>query len=156
DGCGLGPARPKGSLRIVIPNAAKPSSCRPPRGAAPCTRYLALAPVREMNVRSPAGMDIVQIDISTKCHLKCSNCTRLIAHQPNREDMPVEKFERAVKSMQGWQAPGNILGVIAGEPTLHSEFEQISMRFAELWGGPLTGNGKFPIADFNDIAVQRL
>jgi hypothetical protein len=107
-------------------------------------------------MRSPTEMDIIQVDISTKCHLKCSNCTRLIAHQPKREDMPLEKFEQAVKSMEGWQRPGNILGVIAGEPTLHSEFEQISMRFAELWGGPLTGNGKFPVADFNDMAVARL
>ena len=31
-------------------------------------------------MRSPAEMDIVQIDISTKCHLACSNCTRLIPH----------------------------------------------------------------------------
>ncbi len=107
-------------------------------------------------MRSPAEMDIIQIDISTKCHLKCSNCTRLTAHQPKREDMPLKTFERAVKSMEGWQSPGNILGVIAGEPTLHAEFEQISMRFAELWGGALTGNGKRPIADFNDIAMERL
>ncbi len=107
-------------------------------------------------MRSPAEMDIVQIDISTKCHLKCSNCTRLIAHQPKREDMSLDKFERAVKSMEGWQQRGNVLGIIAGEPTLHSEFEKISMRFSEMWGGPLTGNGKFPIPDFNDIAVERL
>ena len=108
-------------------------------------------------MRSPVDMDIVQIDISTKCHLKCSNCTRLIPHQPKRDDMGLEKFERAVKSMEGWYKPGYVLGVIAGEPTLHSEFEQISMRFAELWGDPKpTGNGKFPIEDFNDMAMARL
>lgn len=56
-------------------------------------------------MRSPAEMDIIQIDISTKCHLRCSNCTRLTAHQPKREDMPLKTFERAVKSMQGWQIP---------------------------------------------------
>src|ERR1700759_2711545 len=76
---------------------------------------------QEVSMRSPAEMDIIQIDISTKCHFRCSNCTRLMAHQVKREDMPLKKFEHAVKSMEGWQGPGNILGVIAGEPTLHAE-----------------------------------
>lgn len=107
-------------------------------------------------MRSPKDMDIVQIDISTKCHLKCSNCTRLVPHQPKREDMELETFERAVKSMDGWQAPGRVIGIIAGEPTLHTNFEKISRRFAELWGGPLTGNGRLPIKDFNQFATERL
>lgn len=107
-------------------------------------------------MRSPADMDIVQIDISTKCHLACSNCTRLIPHQTQRRDMELETFERSVKSMEGWNAPNKLIGVIAGEPTLHGNFEQISRRFAELWGGPNTSNGKAPIKDFNDFATQRL
>jgi len=107
-------------------------------------------------MRSPADMDIIQIDISTKCHLKCSNCTRLIPHQPTRDDLSLEAFERAVKSMEGWQAPNRVIGVIAGEPTLHHDFEGISRRFAELWGGPTTQNGRLPIHDFNQFATQRL
>lgn len=107
-------------------------------------------------MRSPKDMDIVQIDISTKCHLKCSNCTRLIPHQPKRDDMELETFERSVKSMEGWQAPNRVIGIIAGEPTLHSNFEKISRRFAELWGGPVTDNGRLPIKDFNQFATERL
>ena len=80
-------------------------------------------------MRSPADMDIVQIDISTKCHLKCSNCTRLIPHQTQRADMELETFERAVQSMEGWNGPNKLIGIIAGEPTLHANFEQISLRF---------------------------
>ena len=107
-------------------------------------------------MRSPKDMDIVQIDISTKCHLKCSNCTRLIPHQPKRDDMELSTFEGAVKSMEGWQAPNRVIGIIAGEPTLHSNFEKISRRFAELWGGPVTDNGRLPIKDFNQFATERL
>ncbi|HVI51599.1 MAG TPA: hypothetical protein VM661_10345 [Candidatus Sulfotelmatobacter sp.] len=107
-------------------------------------------------MRSPADMDIIQIDISTKCHLKCSNCTRLIPHQPSRDDLSLEAFERAVKSMDGWDGPNKVIGIIAGEPTLHHDFERISRRFAELWGGPTTGNGRAPIHDFNMFATQRL
>ena len=107
-------------------------------------------------MRSPADMDIVQIDISTKCHLKCSNCTRLIPHQPSRDDMSIEVFETAVKSMEGWNAPNKLIGIIAGEPTLHSNFEQISRRFSELWGNDDTENGRMPIRDFNAFATERL
>ncbi len=107
-------------------------------------------------MRSPAEMDIIQIDISTKCHYKCSNCTRLIAHQPRREDMSLPIFERAVRSMEGWQQPNRVIGIIAGEPTLHSEFEALSRRFAELWGGPDTEHGRHPIGDFNQFAIERL
>jgi len=107
-------------------------------------------------MRSPADMDIIQIDISTKCHLKCSNCTRLIPHQPTRDDLSLEAFERAVTSMTGWDAPNKVIGIIAGEPTLHHDFERISRRFAELWGGPTTHNGLAPIHDFNQFATQRL
>lgn len=107
-------------------------------------------------MRSPRDMDIVQIDISNKCGRKCSNCTRLIAHQPRREDMALESFERAVKSMEGWNAPNRLIGVIGGEPTLHPDFERISRRFAELWGAPTTSNGRQPIADLNSFATERL
>lgn len=107
-------------------------------------------------MRALQDMDIIQIDITNKCGLKCSNCTRLIAHQPRREDMSLESFERAVKSMEGWQAPNRVIGVIGGEPTLHADFEAISWRFAELWGGPTTGYGREPIADVNAFATQRL
>jgi hypothetical protein len=107
-------------------------------------------------MRSPADMDIIQIDISTKCQFKCSNCTRLISHQPSRDDISLAKFEQAVKSMEGWDGPNKVIGIIAGEPTLHHDFERISRRFAELWGGPLTGNGREPIHDFNQFATQRL
>lgn len=107
-------------------------------------------------MRSPRDMDIVQIDISNKCGLKCSNCTRLIAHQPRREDMALDRFEQAVTSMEGWNGPNKVIGVIGGEPTLHPDFERISRRFAELWGGPTTSNGRQPIADVNAFATQRL
>lgn len=107
-------------------------------------------------MRSPAEMDIVQIDISTKCHLSCSNCTRLIPHQPRRDDMAIDTFKQAVKSMEGWDAPNKVIGIIAGEPTLHSNFEEISRTFADIWGGPKTDNGLLPIKDFNHFATERL
>jgi hypothetical protein len=107
-------------------------------------------------MRSPADMDILQVDISNQCHLRCSNCTRLIAHQPAKWEMPVEKFKAAVESLQDWYESGKVAGIIAGEPTLHSDFERIARTFADNFGGPRTTHGREPIADFNRFATERL
>lgn len=107
-------------------------------------------------MRSPSQMDIVQVDITTRCHLACSNCTRLIAHQPRREDMTIKAFEAAVMSMDGWNQPNRVLGIIGGEPTLHADFETIALTFADMWGGPKTEHGRHPIPDMNVFAEARL
>lgn len=107
-------------------------------------------------MRSPADMDIVVIDLHNKCFLNCSHCTRLIAHQPKKWELDLPTFANAVESMRGWERPNRVLGLIAGEPTLHTQFEEISRRFAELWGGPLFDIGREPIADFNAFANERL
>lgn len=112
--------------------------------------------MEDVEVRSPALMDIIQIDISNKCHLSCSHCTRLISHQSKKWEMDLPTFEAAVASMEGWNAPGKVLGIIAGEPTLNSNFEQLALSFAANWGGPLTTNGRDPIADLNAFAEERL
>lgn len=107
-------------------------------------------------MRSPAEMDIIQIDIHNKCHLSCTHCTRLIAHQSKKWEMDLPTFEAAVKSMDGWYKPGYVLGIIAGEPTLHSQFAELSRLFAGIFGGPTNRHGRKPIRDFNAWAQERL
>ena len=74
-------------------------------------------------MRSPCDAESVEIDIGTRCHLRCSNCTQLVAHQPRREDIPLERFEHAVRSMAGWR--GHTIRITGGEPTLHAQFEPL-------------------------------
>lgn len=107
-------------------------------------------------MRSPAAMDIIQIDANVACPKRCSNCTRLVDFQTKKWEMDIETFERAVRSMDGWLAPGKVLGLIGGEVTLHSDFERIARRFAELWGGPLTQNGRMPIRNYDRFVQERL
>jgi hypothetical protein len=104
-------------------------------------------------MRSPCDAESVEIDIGTRCHLRCSNCTQLVAHQPRREDIPLERFEHAVRSMSGWR--GHTIRITGGEPTLHAQFEPLSRRFAQLWGGGLAQHGRGPIRDFDRFAAER-
>lgn len=106
-------------------------------------------------MRAPAELDTVQIDITSQCAVRCSNCPSLSAHQAQPADMPLETFEAAVKSLEGWSAPGKVIDIIGGEPTLHGDFERLTRRFAELWGGPDTGNGRSPVLDYNAFANER-
>ncbi len=110
-------------------------------------------------MRSPADMSIIQLDVTNACKLRCSNCTRLVAHQKQPFVMSLEQFEAAVRSMEGWYQPGRVLGCMGGEPTLHPRFEELSRRFAELWpptAKPLATNGRQPVKDFNGYVMERL
>jgi len=66
----------------------------------------------------------IVIDITNICHNQCSNCTRLIGNYPKNKlySMDLDYFEKAIISVKDY--PG-IIGILGGEPTLHTEFIQI-------------------------------
>ncbi len=102
-------------------------------------------------------MDIIQIDVTNKCHLRCSNCTRLVAHQAEPFEMSLEDFERAVLSLRDWYQPGRVVGVMGGEPTLHSQFEELARLLYQLWpSAKQRHHGRQPIKDFNAYVQERL
>lgn len=98
-------------------------------------------------MKSPADMQIIQIDITNACTKKCSNCTRFCGNHRKPFMMDFDTFKRAVDSMEGF--PG-IVGIMGGEPTLHPQFEEFVRYFASKFGkgGPLE-NGRKPISSFN-------
>lgn len=107
-------------------------------------------------MRSPASMQIIQIDITNACPKRCGGCTRMVPHLTKDTTffMDVPTFERAVESMEGFRGT---LGVMGGEPTVHPKFEEISLRFAELWGRQtLAKNGRQPVTDLNAYVTDRL
>jgi hypothetical protein len=109
-------------------------------------------------MRSPAQADIVQIDVCTKCHEGCSACTRQIGLIPADKhwEMDPETFRKAVRSMDGWYKPGNVLGVIAGEPTLSKVFDRYCEILREEWNPGQDPNHVAPVADMNQFAHERL
>ncbi len=108
---------------------------------------------------SPADQDIIQIDGNSACHKRCSNCMRGVAHysNSNKWELSPDAAKRAIKSMEGWYKPGNVLGLIGGEVTLHSQFEELCHVFRENWQPQnKVSLNSAPIADFDAFAKERL
>jgi MoaA/NifB/PqqE/SkfB family radical SAM enzyme len=78
-------------------------------------------------MKSPADMKIIQIDITNACMYSCSNCTRFCGQHSKPFFMELETFRRAVDSLAGFEG---IIGIIGGEPTLHSQFDKLVDYFA--------------------------
>jgi hypothetical protein len=73
-------------------------------------------------------MEIICIDITNKCDLACSNCTRLLENQDRLWDMSLENFRLACRSLSGFTGT---IAVIGGNPCMHRDFEGVCRIFRE-------------------------
>lgn len=79
-------------------------------------------------MKPPAEMKIICIDVTNKCDLACSNCTRLLENQDHHWDMTPENFRDALRSLKDY--PG-IIAMIGGNPCMHPNFERLCQIFTE-------------------------
>jgi len=79
-------------------------------------------------MRSPTDMHIICVDITNRCDLRCSNCTRLLVNQKNLWDMSADHFRAALRSLEGF--PG-VIAMIGGNPCLHKEFPDLCQVFVD-------------------------
>ena len=79
-------------------------------------------------MRGPRNMHIICIDVTNKCDLACSNCTRLLVNQDEFWDMTPENFRLALKSMKGYRG---IIAMIGGNPCMHPKFKELCEIFVE-------------------------
>jgi glycosyltransferase involved in cell wall biosynthesis len=119
-----------------------------------------------LRLRSPYEMQVICIDVTNKCDLACSNCTRLLENQEGFWDMTPENFRIALRSLDGY--PG-IIAMIGGNPTIHPQFELLCRIFAEevpnrmqrgLWTNNLFKHSKlskevFGIFNLNPHGMER-
>ncbi len=63
----------------------------------------------------------IQIEVTNKCELHCSNCTHLVDYAKKWE-MDIETFQKAVNSLKDWP---KMVGVIGGNPVLHSRYLEL-------------------------------
>ena len=79
-------------------------------------------------MRGPAQMGIICVDITNKCDLKCSNCTRLLANQDHFWDMSLDNLRQALRSLHDF--PGTI-AILGGNPCMHRDFAGVCQVITE-------------------------
>ena len=79
-------------------------------------------------MRSPSQMHIICVDVTNKCDLACSNCTRLLENQDAFWEMTPENFRTALRSLHGYRG---IVAMIGGNPCMHRNFEELCQIFRE-------------------------
>ena len=89
---------------------------------------MTLADIAISKMRPPSQMKIICIDITNRCNLSCSNCTRLLENQVGYWDMSLDNFRKAVSSLSDF--PG-MIAIIGGNPCMHREFEAICQILVE-------------------------
>ena len=73
-------------------------------------------------MRSLSKMDVIQIEVTNACYLKCANCTRHVGHHRKPFFMDLKFIEKALDSLEGFEGS---VGLMGGEPTLHPKFDDI-------------------------------
>jgi len=79
-------------------------------------------------MRSPRDMAIICIDVTNRCDLQCSNCTRLLAQQRRKWDMTPDNFRLALRSLEGFDG---VIAMIGGNPCIHPQFPELCRIFVE-------------------------
>ena len=79
-------------------------------------------------MRSPNQMHIICIDVTNKCDLACSNCTRLLENQDGFWDMSPDNFRLALRSLKDYFG---IIAMIGGNPCMHRNFAELCQIFTE-------------------------
>lgn len=79
-------------------------------------------------MRGPENMHIICVDVTNKCDLACSNCTRLLKNQESLWEMTPENFRLALQSLKNYNG---IIAMIGGNPCVHTQFEKMCEIFRE-------------------------
>lgn len=79
-------------------------------------------------MRAPRDMHIICVDVTNRCDLRCSNCTRMLVNQAAHWDMTLENFRTALRSLRGYEG---VIAMIGGNPCLHRQFPELCRIFSE-------------------------
>ncbi|WP_373500791.1 radical SAM protein [Desulfococcus sp.] len=64
----------------------------------------------------------VEIDITYRCNMRCTNCNRSCTQAPSGIEMPPERIEDFIRESVGTGVSWRRIRLLGGEPTLHRDF----------------------------------
>jgi len=111
-------------------------------------------------MRSPASMSTIQVELTSACVLKCSNCTRFCGTHRVPFYLDEQEFKAAIDSLVEYSRMEHaMVGFMGGEPLLHPKFSEfcdyalskIDRDKLGLWSTFPTG-GKYP--EYRDVIVR--
>jgi len=71
------------------------------------------------------SLDLIEIDITFKCNLKCYNCDRSCTQAPSDSTMSVEQIRKFIDESIANNKHWSRIRILGGEPTLHPDLEEI-------------------------------
>jgi sulfatase maturation enzyme AslB (radical SAM superfamily) len=80
---------------------------------------------RVLGPRYRRSRDLIEIDITWACNLRCFNCNRSCEQAPTGEGMTLDQIERFVAESVEAGVEWRRIRVLGGEPTLHPQFLEI-------------------------------
>lgn len=105
-------------------------------------------------MRSPADMQIIQIEITNACTHYCSNCTRFCGLHKKSFFMEYDTFTKAVDSLKGYKG---IVGIMGGEPTIHPKFGEFLEYYRAHVPEPRPRTlCRFPLPSFKDYVARMI
>jgi hypothetical protein len=73
----------------------------------------------------PQNHNVVQMDITYDCNLKCTRCGRQCAQAPSKDRITVDQVRKFVEESVAQDRKWRMLRMMGGEPSLHPELDQI-------------------------------
>lgn len=71
------------------------------------------------------SLDIIEIDITYKCNLKCYNCNRSCRQAPSNDSITIEQIKKFLQESISKNINWRIIRILGGEPTLHKDLFSI-------------------------------
>lgn len=85
-----------------------------------------------MGYQYSSSNDLIEIDITYECNLRCMNCNRSSAQAPEKKHISVEQIQmfvsESIEKKRFWRR----IRVLGGEPTLHPDFHKIIDELSKL------------------------
>ena len=71
----------------------------------------------------------VELEITTKCNLKCFSCNRLCSEAESDEEMSIAQIDKFL--FESDSRPWKSVAIMGGEPLLHTQIDVVLDRFAQ-------------------------
>lgn len=74
-------------------------------------------------MKSPREHNTIQVELTSACVKRCSNCTRFSGTKPQEFFLTEDQFRAAIDSLVGYsELPHAMVGFMGGDPLLHPQF----------------------------------